>query len=76
MIILFHQNVLIKLSPSKTFNFTGNKFDLRIKRIARKTKILFNLKDKGLYQVRKIYQDVCSCEETFIGKMVRNVKTR
>ena len=57
-------------------NFTGSKFDLRIKWITRKTKTLFKLKDKCLHPVRKIYHGVYSCGETYIGITIRNVETR
>ena len=60
----------------KFHNFTGSKFDLRIKWITRKTKTLFKLKDNCLHQACKIYHSACSCGETYIGEIVRNVGTR
>ena len=60
----------------KFYNFTGSKFDLRIKRITRKTKTLFKLKDKCLHPVFKIYHSVYSCGETYIGETIRNVESR
>ena len=60
----------------KFHNFTGSKFDLRIKWITRKTKTLFKLKDKCVHPACKIYHGVCSCRETYIGETIRNVETR
>ena len=57
-------------------NFTASKFDLRIKWITKKTKALFKLKDKCLHLACEIYHGICSCGETYIGKTIRNVKTR
>ena len=60
----------------KFHNFTVSKFDLRIKWITRKTKIIFKLKNKRLYSACKIYQGICSCGETYIRQTIRNVETR
>ena len=60
----------------KFHNFTGNKFDLRIKWITRKTKSYFKSKDKCLHQAYKIYLGACSCGETYIGETITNVETR
>ena len=44
--------------------------------IKRKTKTLFDLKDKFLHPACKIYDGVCSCSKTCIGETVRNVEIR
>ena len=65
-----------KQSMRKFHNFTGNKFDSRIKWITRKTKTLFKLKDKCVHPACKIYHGVSSRRETHIGETIRNVETR
>ena len=60
----------------KFHNFTGSKFDLRIKWITRKTKTLLKLMDKCVHPACKIYHGVCSCGETYIGETIRHVETR
>ena len=68
----------IKSKPfmSKFHEFTNNEFETSIKWITKKIKNLFLLKDKNPYPSCKIYQGTCNCGETYIGKTVRNVKTR
>ena len=61
---------------SKFHEFTNNEFETSIKWITKKIKSLFSLKDKNPYPSCQIYQGTCNCGETYIGKTVRNVKTR
>ena len=37
---------------------------------------LFHLKDKFLHQSCKIYERICSCDESYVGKTIKNVETR
>ena len=61
----------------KKFNkFTNDKYDIRIKRLTRKMKTLFKLKDPCIHPACKIYKGVCICGETYIGETIRNVETR
>ena len=59
----------------KFHNFTGSKFEVRIKWITR-NKALFKLKYKCLHPACKIYHGVSSCIETYVGETVRNMETR
>ena len=54
--------------------FTNDMFDVRIRRLTRKVKTLFKVKDKSLHQACKIYKGVCSCSESYIGETIRNVE--
>ena len=60
----------------KFHNFTGSKFDFRIKWITRKMKSLLKLKDKCLHPACKIYYGVCRGGETYIGETIRNLESR
>ena len=68
-------------SSSKQFikkfdQFTNDTFDVRIKWLTKKVKILFKVKDKSLHQACKIYKGVCSYSESYIGETIRNVEVR
>ena len=68
-------------SSSKQFikkcdKFTNDTFDVRIKWFTKKAETVFRVKDKSLHQARKIYKDVCSCGESYIGETIRNVEAR
>ena len=54
--------------------FANNIFDVRIKWLMQKVKILFTVKDKSSHQACKIYKSVCSCGKSYIGETVRNVE--
>ena len=56
--------------------FASDTFDVRIKWLSKKIKILFRAKDKSLHQVCKIYKGVCSCSESYISETIRNVEVR
>ena len=56
----------------KFHNFTGSKFELRIKWITRKTISV----DKCVHPACRIYHGVCSCGETYIRETIRNKETR
>ena len=43
--------------------------------MTRKTSLL-KLYDKSLHPACKIYHDVCSCGETYIGETIKNMETR
>ena len=61
----------------KMFNkFTNDKYDIRIKWLARKMKNIFKLKDPSIHSVCKTYKGVCICGETNIGEVSCNVETR
>ena len=53
-----------------------DKFEMSIKWLTRKVKVLFRVKDKSLHQSCKIYKGVCSCRERYISETVRNVEVR
>ena len=54
----------------KFHNFIGSKYDLWIKLITGKTKIIFKLKVNCLHPACKIYHSVCSCSETYREKLL------
>ena len=54
--------------------FTNDTFDVRIKWLTKKVKTLFRLKDKFQQQACKIYEVVCSCDESYISETIRNAK--
>ena len=54
--------------------FANNIFDVRIKWLMQKVKILFTVKDKSSHQACKIYKSVCSCGKSYIGETVKNVE--
>ena len=54
--------------------FTNDTFDVQIKWLTKKLKILFKVQHKSLHQACKIYKGVCSCGETYIGETMRNVE--
>ena len=56
--------------------FTDNKYDIRIKWIAKKVKQLFKLKSRNPHPSCVIYERVCSCQKSCIGETVRNVEIR
>ena len=60
----------------KFHQFTGDKYDIAVKWLAKKVKSLFPLKDCNLHPSCKIYKGVCSCGETYIGETIRNVEER
>ena len=61
----------------KKFNkFSNNTFDVRIKWLTQKVKILFRVKDKSLHQACKIYEGIYSCGESYIGETAGNVEVR
>ena len=47
---------------------------MQIKWLTKKVKTLFRVKDKSLHQACKIYKGVCSCGESYIGEIIRNVE--
>ena len=51
-------------------------FDVQIKWLSKKVKTLFKVKDKSLHQTCKIFKDICSCDESYIGETIRNVEVR
>ena len=60
----------------RTFhNFTGSKFNLYTKWMARKTKTFFTLKNKCLQPACKIYHGVRSCGKTYVEETIGNVDT-
>ena len=56
--------------------FTNDAFDVRIKRLTKKVKTLFKVKDKSLHQICKISKGICSCGESYTGETIRNVEVR
>ena len=56
--------------------FTDNNYNIRIKWITKKVKKLLKLKSKNPHPSCVIYEDVCSCQESYIGETVRNVEIR
>ena len=59
----------------KTFEeFTDDKFDMGIRRLTKKVKTWFKVKDKSLHQACKIHKGTYSCGESYIGETVRNVE--
>ena len=66
-----HLNNLLEIDE-----FTNDTFDVRIKWLTKKVKSLFRVKDKSLHQACKIYKDVCSCGESYIGETIRDVEVR
>ena len=56
--------------------FASDTFDVRIKWLSKKIKILFRAKDKSLHQVCKIYKGVCSCSENYIAETIRYAEVR
>ena len=61
----------------KKFNhFTNYKFDGRIKWLSRKTRTLFQLKDKSLHPACRIYEGTCICGEKYVGQTKRNFEIR
>ena len=56
--------------------FTDKKYDLPIKWITKNVKQLFKLKSRNPHLSCVIYEDVCSCQESYIGETVRNVEIR
>ena len=52
--------------------FTNDTFDVRIKWLTKNVKILFRVKDKSLHQDCRNYKDACLCDESYIGKTIRN----
>ena len=56
--------------------FTDNKYDIHIKWITKKVKQLFKLKSRNPHPSCVIYEDACSCQESYIGEIVRNVEIR
>ena len=66
-----HLNNLLEIDE-----FTNDTFDVRIKWLTKKVKNLFRVKDKSLHQACKIYKDVCSCSESYMGETIRDVEVR
>ena len=66
-----HLNNLLEIDE-----FTNDTFDVQIKWLTKKVKSLFRVKDKSLHQACKIYKDVCSCGESYIGETIRDVEVR
>ena len=61
----------------KKFNiFTQQNYQVVIKWITRKTKSLFQLKDRNPYPACQIYKGTCVCGKSYIGETIRNVQTR
>ena len=56
--------------------FTEYKCDIRIKWVAKKVKHLFKLKSRSPHPSCVIYEDVRSCQESYIGETVRKVEIR
>ena len=56
--------------------YLNYKFDVRIKWLARKTKTLFQLKDKSLHPACKIYEGTFICGKNYVGETTRNVEIR
>ena len=47
------------------YEFTDDRFDVRVKWLTKKVKNLFRVKDKSLHPACKVYEDVvCSCGES------------
>ena len=53
--------------------FTNDSFDLNVVWKTKKVRSFFPLKDKNLHPSCKIYYDLCSCGEDYVGKAKRNV---
>ena len=71
------QNEIASKRFIKNFHhFTGGKYDMAVKRLTKKVKSLFPLKDRNLHLTCKIYKGICSCGETYIGETIRNVEER
>ena len=47
--------------------FTGEKYDIAVRWLIKKVKLLVPLKDHSLHPSCKIYEGICSCGETSIG---------
>ena len=60
----------------KFHQFTGDKYDIAVKWLAKKVKSIFPLKDRNLHPSWKIYEGIWSCGETYIGETIRNVEER
>ena len=60
----------------KLKDFTNDKFDFYIKWNTKKVKSLFKLKSNNPHPSCKIYEETCSCGETYIGETKRNVEVQ
>ena len=47
---------------------------MQIKWLTKKVQTLFKVKDKSLHQGCKIYKDVCSCGENYIGEIIKMLR--
>ena len=56
--------------------FTHNNFDFFKKRITKKVKLLFKIKDRNPRPLCCVYQGTCLCNSTYIGETKRNVEIR
>ena len=71
------QNEIVSKRFIKKFHqLTGDKYDIAVKWLTKKFKSLFPLKDRNFYPSCKIYKDISSCGETYVGKTIRNVDER
>ena len=68
--------IILKQFLKKFHQFSKHKFDIKIVWNTRKVKTLFRIKDKNPHPSCKIYEGVCSCNETYIGETKRNVEVR
>ena len=60
----------------KFHQFTCDKYDIAVKWLTKKVKLLFPLKGCNLHPSCKIYKGLCSWGETYIGETIRNVEER
>ena len=49
---------------------------MQTKWLIKKLKTLFEFKYESLHQACKVYKGVCSCGESYFGKIIRNVEVR
>ena len=65
---------LSKRFIKKFHEFTNNSHETKIKWITKKVKQLFKLKSKNPHPSCVIYEEVCVCEQIYIGETRRNVE--
>ena len=72
----FQSELVAKRFLPKFHQFTNQKFQVAIKWIIKKVKILPSLKDKNSYPPCQIFKGMCVSDETYIGETIRNVDIR
>ena len=73
----FEQNeITSKGFIKKRSQFKGEKYNIAVKWLTKKVKQLFQLQHRNLHLSCKIYEDKCSCGETYIGETICSVEER